>query len=553
MTAAASTDLDVAIIGGGVSGVYCGWRIRAASPDTKVALFEYGRRIGGRLYTATMPGAPDVPCELGGMRIIKTDNANSFVESVVKQMQLATAPFPMGNSNPAIGESLNRVFLRDTHLLMKDLSVSELVPYNVAWGELNKNPDQLQSYVMNYLIPNNKDLTPQDWFDVEVFGEKLYKFGYWNLLSRVLSSEAYAFMRDACGYEANVANANAVLQLPCGDYTSETKYIKLVDGYQALPLKLAETYVELGGELNINHRLAEIEPAANSESQRRYKLTFVPTETDLYDRTFDLLDADPVVVYADKVILAMPRRSIELIEWRPLQTPEVDRLIKSVLIQEAFKLFLAYDRPWWKALNLEHGRAITDLPVRQVYYFGIQGENAPQSPADIAQNSIVMAAYCDIGSVPFWQGLQSIDPERRFGGLQAKARAFAVKHGLLRAAVENIGLPHGATPQMVAEAQNQVAEVHGLQELPEPYAAIYHEWAGDPYGGGWHEWKAGYEYFDVMKKIRKPVDTEDVFICGEAYSNNQGWVEGALQTAEHVLNDYFGLARPSWAPADIGP
>ncbi|MFW1836822.1 hypothetical protein, partial [Acinetobacter baumannii] len=94
---------------------------------------------------------------------IKTDNANSFVESVVKQMQLATAPFPMGNSNPAIGESLNRVFLRDTHLLMKDLSVSELVPYNVAWGELNKNPDQLQSYVMNYLIPNNKDLTPQDW------------------------------------------------------------------------------------------------------------------------------------------------------------------------------------------------------------------------------------------------------------------------------------------------------------------------------------------------------------------------------------------------------
>ncbi len=39
----------------------------------------------------------------------------------------------------------------------------------------------------------------------------------------------------------------------------------------------------------------------------------------------------------------------------------------------------------------------------------------------------------------------------------------------------------------------------------------------------------------------KPMDDYNVFICGEAYSLDQGWVEGALRTAETVLTQYFQL------------
>ncbi len=37
-----------------------------------------------------------------------------------------------------------------------------------------------------------------------------------------------------------------------------------------------------------------------------------------------------------------------------------------------------------------------------------------------------------------------------------------------------------------------------------------------------------------------------LLICGEAYSNQQGWVEGALETAEIMLQDYFSLDKPDW-------
>ena len=33
---------------------------------------------------------------------------------------------------------------------------------------------------------------------------------------------------------------------------------------------------------------------------------------------------------------------------------------------------------------------------------------------------------------------------------------------------------------------------------------------------------------------------------GEAYSFDQGWVEGALDTAESMLQDFFGLPCPNW-------
>ena len=59
---------------------------------------------------------------------------------------------------------------------------------------------------------------------------------------RVLSNEGYQFMRDAGGYDANVANANAVTQLPATEYNDETKFLTLRDGYDQLPITLADQF-----------------------------------------------------------------------------------------------------------------------------------------------------------------------------------------------------------------------------------------------------------------------------------------------------------------------
>jgi monoamine oxidase len=345
-------------------------------------------------------------------------------------------------------------------------------------------------------------------------------------------------MKDAGGYDANVANANAVTQLPATEYSDDTKFLVLCDGYQSLPITLAREFnndlagkTERGSRVFMNHRLAEV--VRTDDADYPYTLIFQPTRTD-DAKTADRDDASPIIVRAKKIVLALPRRSLELVKCDVLDgdaTYMKDR--GSVLIQSAFKLFLAYEQPWWRALGLVAGRSVTDLPMRQIYYFGTEGEQKNGKPW---MNSLVQASYNDISTVPFWKGLE-----------RGKAYPGYIPSCIEPGVTDPIPVTeHCATQEMVEDCNKQIAQVHALPELPQPYSAVYHTWNEDPYGGGWHEWKAEYRLDKIMWRMLKPVENQDIHICGEAYSIGQGWVEGALCTAEQMLETHFGLKRPKW-------
>ena len=41
-------------------------------------------------------------------------------------------------------------------------------------------------------------------------------------------------------------------------------------------------------------------------------------------------------------------------------------------------------------------------------------------------------------------------------------------------------------------------------------------------------------------------DDNSIHVIGTAFSYNQGWAEGALETAEHLLHEIGGLPLPEW-------
>ena len=91
--------------------------------------------------------------------------------------------------------------------------------------------------------------------------------------------------------------------------------------------------------------------------------------------------------------------------------------------------------------------------------------------------------------------------------------------------------------------------MHGVV-VPPPIDSLFHDWNEDPYGGGWHYWNPFVKSWEVMPRVCRPSARHPLFVCGESFSLEQGWVEGALNTAEHVLETYFQLGRPGWLPAD---
>ncbi len=90
--AAPPADLDVAIVGGGVSGVYAAWRLRQEHPYLRIRVFEASNRIGGRLHSFAFPQAPHLVAEAGGMRFLKE---HRHVAPLIAHLALAAREYPI--------------------------------------------------------------------------------------------------------------------------------------------------------------------------------------------------------------------------------------------------------------------------------------------------------------------------------------------------------------------------------------------------------------------------------------------------------------------------
>jgi hypothetical protein len=179
------------------------------------------------------------------------------------------------------------------------------------------------------------------------------------------------------------------------------------------------------------------------------------------------------------------------------------------------------------------GPSVTDMPIRQVVYFG---NNALDQSGEKIYG--LLAAYDDEMFTSFWQELE-LGPNR-------------VRKGPISSDTQTLEGPRSAPDIMVKMLRKQLAAVHfGPQAdytaVPEPLETKYMDWSLPPFNAGYHAYAGHYNICDVQQKIRKPsqlIEGEDanIFIVGEAYSNDQAWVEGAYCTAESVLNDFFGIA-----------
>ena len=415
-------------------------------------MFESSNRIGGRLFTTQLPRTNE-KVELGGMRYNKAEH--KLFAKLVDELKLESQPFPMGTECDPDGKN-NLAYFRNKHLHIKDLADSDKVPYDVNWSERNKTPDDLQAQIIKTLVPNWQYLEPDDWFNVKIFDKYLWEYGFWNLLYKVLSPEAYRYLKYGSDHDTNVSNGNAVVLLPTGaEYSSSNTFLTLSEGMNAFPKALADQFETIyKGDVRKNLRLDSIVRGED----KNYDLRFFQTKTE-DGKTTDT-DQKPLDEVAEHIILAMPRAALESIKWDQWKK---DKFLKenldSVLIQGAMKIVLAYDYAWLKSLGLVFGRSITDLPIRQTIYFTSLNDADPKIISK--KPSLLLASYNDIETVPFWKGLEKGD----FVEGPKECRA---------------------TTLMVQEAHKQITEMHGQLELPLPYAAAYKDWSKKPYGGGWH-------------------------------------------------------------------
>ncbi len=528
--------VDYAIVGGGVSGLYAAWRLLVdddADPAPTVKLFESGSRLGGRLLSVVPPQIPSARVELGGMRYIK--ETQPWVSDLIEHLGLATEPLPAD-------EGQNIFYARQHLLRHSDLVDAGRLPYHL--DDDNKSKEVLGALVaeaaVRTLAPTIEkitgksvtspvdlgQLTDADRLAISTLGTyegtPLYQIPLRYLLLRALGMEGLALAQDSGGYDSVLHTWNAAdgFWWNVGDYSATTTYLHVKEGYERLPLELAEK-ISTRCEIRLETRAVRFDSTGP-------------------DDVIELVvesNGRSEVIKARKLLLALPRRSLELLEQSgPILDPAntaVQRLIKSVTPIPLFKLAICYENAWWEQIpgpTITSGRSTTDLPIRQCYYWKV----------DPVTKRAVILIYDDGVDLDYWSDLRD---------------GSAPKFENLESEVELPGWnDYPAPKRMVDEVHRQLLELHGVTavDAPAPYAAAYRDWGEDPFGGGANFWPVGVKSYEVGRAILQPDPDYPVYICGEAYSHAQGWVEGSLATTEAVL-EKIGLAPPAWATGQVVP
>lgn len=540
---------DVAIVGGGVSGLYTAWRILEDAKEhggsPRVAIFEGSDRTGGRLLTWLPFGADaGLRAELGGMRFLDDQTLVWTLIHEVLGFGDHVIPFPVD------GPKL-RQYLRGESRLMQPPQTPR---YELERVDVDKDPATVVTRIMQVVLedpPNQQVIhdklgpdvgaprSREEWDEVKPLltwrGSRLWDLGFWNLMSDVATPETYAYVTDAFGYFSLASNWNAAeaFQFFYLDFAPTVKYFTLKQGYEAVPRGLEQKARDLGCEIRLGSRLRSFGAGSDGGVQ------------------FEVVEGGSArTISAGRLVLAMPRRSLELLccsdDFDIQGEPALKSLIQSVTPQPAFKLFLLYQQRWWERLGIKVGRSVSDMPIRQTYYM-------PPDPPSQAPYGLLMASYDDARAVDYWQGMVPREDEREQGrtDLVEALTSFAASDAVPGNAAVNAPPPllHQATADMLRHAKDQLALLHDIpvSEIPDPVVGAFADWGLDPFGGGWNFWQTQVDVRDAMTRIKAPLgDRLNVNIVGDGYSGAAGWVEGALTATEATLQRHVGLAPPSW-------
>ncbi len=589
---------DIVIVGAGCAGAYAAWRLSQDEKykDQDIRVYELLPRVGGRLISKWMSEMVNIPpdekkkldlfqyvrkSELGGMRYL----TNQYLVTYLliewqKTMGWATVPFPVDSKE-------NIYNLRGTWLTAEELSDPAKRPYKLSYNEQAMSPGGIFIYVLNTVLPNAAYMSPEELSkarqEFTYKGIPLYKVGFWNAVRDIVSQEAYDYAINGFGYNTTSNNWNMADAIPwyLADFPANAQYHYLHRGYDELPIQLLKDAGKNGVELHLNHALTSLE-----DDGHKWKLRIL--------NLHDPKKPKEVVVETKQVILAMPRTSLEALKL-PLRIEQDSwyrNNVPAVSPQPMFKFFLGYPYPWFRALGLTNGRTVTDSPIRQVYYWGTAsdqfftreqlkelGVKAPPPPGpNDTYNPAVVMIYTDGRDVDFWNPLfkqvhavhdQTYARNVDTGEREKLAPFYDLFRGFEQISTCNTGqiaerfcklsLVNDATPpeerNLVDVIQQEMRQIHDLDYIPEPVVFGYADWSQYPFGGGWNSWNPGFKSWEVvediqaLKKSAKSPE-QNLYVIGEAYSQAQGWVEGAFQTAEQVLHAHFELTRPDWIPKE---
>lgn len=427
-----TTQFNVAIVGGGIAGLYAAYRLRqawesdveheavaerlgvpAGEPLTVAILEQSPTSVGGRARNVELPyPGGSVIAEVGAMRFTTRQR---LIRRLLADLKVRTLPFE--------GDGFStRYYLRGKHFSAENIEQNDEVnfPYTLREEERGKTPTDLLSYVLKKTLAEltlngeaNSDtllaleklrgresrdtLTHPEWAAIQEHAlltgtVRLENIGMWNLIHHYLGSEAAQFVEDGFGYESIIGNWNVSDAIPwfIADFSPGQRYETVDKGFGHAIACLCSAITKKNDRADslaanrafkctifLNARATEIalEDSLSSAAEPsaidrpRYKI-----KTENVSPEYKHQCQVPDEVTAGSVILALPQRPLQNLDVKALAGEGHKKWVNDLAVvrpHRLAKIVQAYRDAWWRGSSPPGAgsRVFTDLPLRQVYYF----------------------------------------------------------------------------------------------------------------------------------------------------------------------------------------
>lgn len=573
------------------------WRLATADDSvyapSDIHLYERTDHISGRLYSPTVgedlctaAGKSDTAhlprTELGGMRVRTKDK---ILIGTMKELGIKTGPFYMNADDEGSSElGTNPMYARNTLGTSADFgNPANMIPFKRGPQTFPVSSNSSDPYSPSYDNPparpslnaatfdpcdgsKNKDALMQPFGPA---GQPYYTYSIHEAAHEFSGETAdmVKFGEAISGYaldnyDVGSGSPDFAGVLPPTPYT----YIRPLEGMASVPHSLHDAAMKLGVESNVNQEVTKLEQLDSGD----WLVTFRATETSSCTGITRMKNDGGIVkvVRAKKVVLALPAAALHRIEFvTPKSNGALHRMINEIASENAhlplMKLFAAWSSPWWntaynldtfsetempkfvppgRTTNFTCGRFTNDL-VSHIFawYPGTQSR-----PETIKANS---DACSDMGVIQFY-----VFPDRlpKFG----PAAEIEAQDQCTDEATCDVCNPDKSdawfSPGISTRLQNLITQDLSTMfrmRVPDASEIKYRIWsADDPVtrSDGVHFWKSGVKWWERYQDALEPVKGGNLHLIGEVFSHNQGWTEGGLETAEHLLQEVMEMSGPSW-------
>jgi hypothetical protein len=468
------SNMNVVIVGGGVSGMYAAYKLAQKNYHTKITILEKLPRLGGRILTEVHDNHI---MEYGPMRF-EPELQPNFAK-LLNELDISSKVFPPYTcpSNPP---DFNKINFEEIQAIK---TYSNLPPaFAILKFALKRVLDEQWNVDHDNIHSPGRDKRKTWLKKYGTFqGRHLNQHGLWDTLAHVLSKEALDYLQHkGTFYHMLWLNPNAADQICFMLDILATANLNLitVDGgsYNLINVLLRKYH----GNPNINIQL----------------------ETCVYG--IEELNNQAVVstsngeLICDHVIFTCQKNAYASI--RGFSTNIRELLDNSVMIVELFKIFIVIEDPPFDECTIPNPNYNADkVPCREIHY-----------GYDTKTKTGMIMIYGDMPCLNYWSPfIKSQSP-----------------------------FPDGNNNQHLLNHLNHYLRIIFADVLKVPFAIKHFailDWSKEPYKTGVHLWRPGYISHDVIDTLRSFGSHNQFHICGETFSDYQGFIEGCLRTVDGVI------------------